>query len=155
MKIDQTKAVTDGQILNTKRDIFSSIEIVRGSVRENYDKMQENKYSIDHIKDNFKRYDIIVHDYLHRIDILNGKFESLDQTKIDKDYLSKNILEMKRTLKDSEIKLRRILGISDEQWENFKDGTDFQLALELQKPLSFLNEKIFDHIQMTQYKKSV
>ena len=155
MKIDQTKAVTDGQILNTKRDIFSSIEIVRGSVRENYDKMQENKYSIDHIKDNFKRYDIIVHDYLHRIDILNGKFETLDQTKIDKDYLSKNILEMKRTLKDSEIKLRRILGISDEQWENFKDGTDFQLALELQKPLSFLNEKIFDHIQMTQYKKSV
>ena len=155
LKIDQTKAVIDGQILNAKRDIFCSIETVRVDVRESYNKMQENKYAIDHIKDNFKRYDIIVNDYLHRIDVLNDKFEKFDMEKMDKDDLSKSILEMNRMFKDSEIKLRRILGISEEQWENHKDGNDFQLALELQKPLSFLNEKIYDHIQMTQYQKSV
>ena len=54
LKIEQQKVIIDGQIIEAKRNIYTSIDNIKVNINENYSELKEIKYSIDNIKDIFK-----------------------------------------------------------------------------------------------------
>ena len=72
------------------------------------------------------------------------KIDALDSKKLNSDKLNKELLNFKRTIKNTEIKTRKYIGISEEEWEGFISPED------IERPLSFKNQIISDHISMIQ-----
>ena len=54
LKIDQQKITIDGQIIEAKRNIYTSIDDTKNIIKNNYDEIKELQYSINNIKDIFK-----------------------------------------------------------------------------------------------------
>lgn len=60
-------------------------------------------------------------------------------------------MEIKREIRNSELKFRKFIGISDEEWDTFDPDDPNMENAHNQKPMSFSNEKILHHINMTTY----
>ena len=71
--------------------------------------------------------------------------------KLGFDDLSRETLELKRIVKNLEIKFRKYLWITDEQWENFNEDRPNIDNIQDQIPPIFDNEKLFQQINMTNY----
>lgn len=90
-------------------------------------------------------------DYVNRIDYLDRQIDNLRSDKLDREHLSKETLELKRILKNFEVKIRKFLGISEEEWEGFVSKGTEEVDFVSLKPLSFKNEKLLQHITLTNY----
>lgn len=90
-------------------------------------------------------------DYVNRVDFVRNHAEKLETSKLGFDDLNRETLELKRIVRNSEFKFRKYLGISDEEWEKFSESAPNLDNIHNQKPMSFTNEKIMQHIDMTNY----
>ena len=108
------------------------------------------------LKTFLNKYDIIVEDYVNKVDFVRNHAEKLESSKLGFDDLNRETLELKRIVRNSELKFRKYLGITDEEWEKFSELAPNLDNIQNQKPLSYSNEKIVQHINMTNYlRKSV
>ena len=67
----------------------------------------------------FKKYDVIVQDYVNRIDYLNNRMDGMEDKKLSKEMLNTEVMNFKRIVKNIEVKARKYIGISEEEWEGF------------------------------------
>jgi hypothetical protein len=86
---------------------------------------------------------------------LENKIDNLDNQKVDKDSLAAEILRLKRFIRNSEFKTMKFLEISEEIWDGHVNEHTETLELENQKPLSFMNGKIMNHINVTNFLRSI
>ena len=154
LKIDQEKAILDSKILVGKRNMYDYINNVIVDVKHNLSQITDMKSLIANTNTTFRKYDVIVQDYVNRTDYLQINLERVENEKLGKDMLNKKVLDLKRFVQNTQVKILKMCGISDQLWNNGVTQDTPTVDYETQRPLSFRNEKLLSHITITNFLRS-
>ncbi|CAI2367510.1 unnamed protein product [Moneuplotes crassus] len=87
------------------------------------------------------KYDVILNDYVNRVEYLNRQIEEIREEKLSSDQLNTHILNFKRMAKNIEVKSRKYIGISEAEWEEFDNSAI------VDRPFSYRNSYISHYTQ--------